>query len=66
MRAGSGALASGYSVSLVRDEGQTDYTLGSFNGQRILETSKVAAHPSRRTHTPRQLFPPIIQTSGLC
>jgi len=42
MRAGSGALASGYSVSLVKDEGQTDYTLGSFNGQRILETSKIS------------------------
>jgi len=54
MRAGSGALASGYSVSLVKDEGQTGYTLGTFGGQRVQETSKIASF--NRPEKPLEIY----------
>ena len=41
MRAGSGILVSGWKAEFVNDAGQTGYTLGVVNGQRLQETSNV-------------------------
>ena len=43
MRAGSGILVSGWKAEIVRDEGQSGYTLFTANGNRLQETSNVSS-----------------------